>query len=275
MRKKVKTFFHVFTKSLLPQSGYYRKIVKTGLSFSLKYFIFLSILIYLFFILVLIFRIKPVKLIQWKTNIVNNLSEYPDDLVINVENGSLMTTYNRPYFFWLNDIDKKNLILVVDQTALPDKILEYRSLFLLTGNSFVTRKNDSITIVPLKNLSFRIDKNFATGALSSLTTGLLLMLFSIFILFLLIILPLIILFTNLFYLFIAGFLIFIVCRFFSQKIPYKKILQLSFHSSTTPLLISYGLCRLHPLCLFFLIVIFLGAGVYEAYFDKSRAKISQ
>jgi hypothetical protein len=275
MSKKVKTFFHVFTKSLIPQPEYYRKIVRSRLSFSLKYFISLSALIYLFFVFILLLKINPIKLIQWKTNVVDNLTKYPDDLVINVENGNLITTYNRPYFFWLNDIDKKNLLLVIDQTALPDKILKYRSVFLLTGNSFVTRKNDAITAIPFKNLSFKIDKNVISNALNGLTVGLSLILFSIFILLLLIILPIIVLSLNLFYVLISGFFIFIIYRFFSHKIPYKKILQLSFHSSTIPLLIGYCLCKLNPFALFFLIVIFLGVGVYEVYFDKSRAKISQ
>lgn len=220
-------------------------------------------------------KFNPVRVIKWKTHLTANLADYPDDLIINVDNGNLMTTYNRPYFLWVDNYDKKRLLLVIDQTALPDKIREYRSVFLLTGNSFVVRKNDHLTVVPLKNLSFQVDKLLLVDAAKSITTGLLLIIFSVFILFLILIFPLIIFFANLFYLLIISLFVLIVLKILSHKISYKKILQLSFHSSTIPLIISYGLCRLHPLCLSFLILMFLSAAVYETYFDKSPAKISQ
>lgn len=275
MRKKVKTFFHVFTKSLLPQPEYYRKIIKTGFFFSFKYFLSLLVLIYFVSVFSIFMKFNPVKIIYWKTYLTANLNRYPDDLVINVENGSLMTTYNRPYFLWADNYDKKKLLLVIDQMALPDKIYEYRSSFLLTGDSLVVRKNDRLTVVPLKNLSFRIDKELLVNASGSISTGLLLITFSIFILFLVLVFPLIIFLANLLYLLIISFFVLIGLKIVSRKISYKKILQLSFHSSTIPLIISCCLYRLHPFCLSFLILLFLSAAVYETYIDRPHAKIRQ
>jgi hypothetical protein len=136
--KKVKAFLHIFLNSLIPNASYYRKILNTRFFFSFKYFLSLIILLSLVLIFNLLNKYSPPKIIHWLTQINKTIDQFPPDLNLFINNGSLITSYNRPYFIWVKDEKNKlRLLLVVDESASLEKINQYQSMALLRGSSRV------------------------------------------------------------------------------------------------------------------------------------------
>lgn len=286
MRQKVKSFLHVFTNSLLPQSHYYKTVLKTKFSFSFKYFVSLVLLLNAIIIVIGVIILNPFTLSDVISNLSNNLQAYPKNLTVILNKGHLMTTYNQPYFFWMNYQNKTAPLLVIDENALPQKISEYSSYILLTANELVTRdvKNQgAITELPLSYLPNQtIDKNMVDQVESNLRIiqSFLLPLYVLVLIVLAIILPLISFSVTLAYILVASLLIYVVFKIWGRtkkqfaRVHYKKIVHLSFHAVTLPILLDYGLgifgVRTAPVSFFFflLLVLFIFAWIYESYRDQ-------
>lgn len=288
MRQKVKTFFHVFTQSLFPQPSYYQKIPKTSFSFSLKYFSSLIIILNLILVIYLTIKYNPGKVDRFLNSIIVSLKTYPDELVINIRKGNLFTSYNRPYFFWNESDGKRNLLLVIDETTLPSKIDQYRSLLLLTSKEIVIRTdkqpnkiNNTLPLTYFGNQTF--NKKISEKIIQSLIVLKNLLLASYFIIIpgLIIFLLLSSFLINFFYLSIISFIIYIIFKvYFRKRIHYKKTLQVAFHAVSFPLLLDYFLIIFKPsiqanislkpfvpspLIFLILLAVFIFAAVYEAY----------
>jgi len=293
MRQKVKTFFHVFSQSLFPQSDYYQKIPKASFGFSLKYFSSFIIILNLILIIFLTVKYNPGKINRFINSIIINLKTYPEELVINVRKGRLFTSYNRPYLFWNESDGKRNLLLVIDETALPSKINQYRSFLLLTSKEIVIRTdkqpNKIINILPLTyfgNQTF--NKKTSQKTVQSLTVfkNLLLLSYLIIVPVLIILLPISSFLINFFYLSVISFIIYIIFKvYFHKRIHYKKTFQVALHAASLPLLLDYFLIIFKPsiqtnvplkpfipspLAFTILLTVFVFAAVYEAYQDHQH-----
>ncbi len=282
--KKVKAFFYVFFRSLLPQSAYYEDISKSKFLFSLKYFIVLLIVLNTLFISTVAIRLHPAKINRLLESLQSSLSQYPQNLSLTLHRGLLISSFNRPYFLWLDYDNKTNLLVVVDENASVDKIKDYNSSLLLTSKYLVIknmRDENASTVIPLSRFSDQIiDKTAVLGVQSNIQKAdkvFPVLFWSVFV-FLLIVLPTISFFLNLFYLIMASLLVIVVLKMFSKKYaPYArfgKTLQLSFHAITLPLTLDYGLTLLSikskpsSLLFFFLTAVFVFAAVYEAYYSR-------
>jgi hypothetical protein len=288
--KKVKAFLHIFVNSLLPQTNYYQKILKTKFSFSLKYFLFLTFLINCLFVLFFVIKIPSAKVNRLLTNLNNNLTAFPNNLIISVKNGSLLTTFNRPYFLWIDFDNMKQLLAVVDETADTQKINEYQSAFLLTTKFAVIRDmmgGRPLTVIPLSQIKdVTIDKNTIEEMRTNLAqiAKLLPLFYWGLIVIAIILFPMFSFLVNILYLITASLFIYIVYRiFFAKSLPrhhlsFKKTFQIGLHAITLPLIIDYGLTLLNlrskptMLMYLFLIAVFVFAGLYEAYFDIISTK---
>lgn len=280
MYQKVKTFFHVFKSSLIPQAHYYKKILHTKLSFSIRYFISLIILINLLFYFLFIVLHNPQKINFMKQSLITALNNFPEDLKIHINKGVLMTTYDRPYFFWINDQENdKVLFAVVDQSATPEKILEYNSYFLLTSKNLVINQKKvpfKTSVITLDSLTMTIDKGWASNMANTLNTpirglGLYLLLF------VLVISPFLAIFFNLAILFLAAISIYLLFVTVHEKHSFRKTFQVVLHAATMPLILLYvlGLFSLEPkhaLPYLILVVIFGLCGMYETYYDHIAFK---
>lgn len=281
MNKIVKAFFYVFSNSLIPNFHYYHKLTKTVFRFSLKYFFSLILLINFIFAFSLIIRFNPSKILSVIKSLQMGLNQYPKDLVISINQGYLRTNYYRPYFLRLNYQNKTRLVLVIDESAQPEKIYQYKSLIMLTPTAIVTStpylvikefsqilpvtaKVDYQIILKLKN-QLKLVKRLFPFIYVAAAVGVL------------IVLPTVSFIATLFYLLIVSFFIFIFFKvFFHKKFHYKKILQISFHAVTLPLILDYFFIILKPtlkvdypqifspLLFFFLLSVFVFAAVYEA-----------
>ncbi|MBI4009071.1 DUF1189 family protein [Candidatus Roizmanbacteria bacterium] len=280
MTSKVKTFFHIFSHSLIPKASYYQKILKARVSYSVKYFFILIVFLNLFFSFFLFLKFSPLQINEILTNLIGNLEKFPSELIININNGTLTSNYNRPYFFWLDYKNAKHLLFVIDETASPQKIKEYNSFAVLSRNNIVFKDENSNVGYNLINLKFLKNQIITKetivkvqNTLSAINHGLFFIYPLAFVLVLLMLLAVSSV-STLLYILIASGITFIFYRFFlNKKIKpgFMKTLQISLHSVTLPFVINYiyGIFYLNsyplPLLFLFLVVLFTIVGVYEGY----------
>lgn len=284
--QKVKAFFHIFTRSLLPQTEYYQKVLKTKSSFSVKYFFALVFFLNLVFILFICTKINPIKIDSLLLNLNHSLSQYPNSLTISIKKGSLMTTYDRPYLLWMNEKTNKHLLAVVDEAADEDKIRDYNSVLLITKKNLVIKNYEDYSrpiVLPLSGISDQvIDKAAITnvGYYLSKVKQFFIPFFVTTIIILIILLPIFSFLLNLIYVLIASLVVYLIYRLWGKKthtITYGKTVKLAFHAITLPLTLDYGLTLFNlkskpsPVLFLFLISMFIFAAVYEAYLDKSKS----
>lgn len=296
MERIVKTFFHVFTRSLFPHHHYYSKIIKTPFSFSFKYFFMLLLVFNVCFVLFLAVKYNPKKLNSRLSALSTNLSYYPDNLVITLHKGRLITNNNHPYLLWFDDQDKKNLLLVVDETATAKKIELYGSSALLTAQELVI--NGSVGNISSLPLNYLDDQKITKEKISQLVQKIdkarmfLPFLFIAAVVLLILLVPLVSFIVTFVYLFLSSIIVFLVFKFFLQKhFHFRKIFQVSFHAVTLPLFLDYSLMILRPTIrmgsnfflplrqipfpMLFLIVlaVFVAIGVHEAHVEEHEVKL--
>jgi len=152
MGLKVKTFFYVFFKSIIPRAFYYQKIKITHFAFSAKYFSALILMLSFLFVLFTLYQYPYNKFKSFISGVESGLKNYPDSLTLNFQNGTLFTNLNKPHFFWWESPDRTRLLMVIDQSALPDKIKQYKSYALLTAREAVINFSGTITTVPFTSI---------------------------------------------------------------------------------------------------------------------------
>lgn len=277
---KVKTFFSIFRDSLLPQHPFYSKLLKTNSSISFKYFIAVILAFYFLYIISMAV-ILPKRLKHFQpVNIRKSLESFPDDLVVTVNHGQMMTNYSRPYFIWSHN-DEKMLLLVIDETGNPEKISEYGAAALLTSRNITVRNpiSGEYRNYSLKNMNAKFDKEavmkyikrFEIMSASALIIGILVCL---------LVLPVLFFVAVFIFSFIAALFTYIIwnlTKSYHQKtnVTFSKIAQISMHTITFPLLLVFILNLFNIYILFkapyFLIVLIaLNTGVYEAYWKEKH-----
>ncbi len=283
MRQKVKSFLHVFINSLLPQSHYYKTVLKTKFSFSFKYLVSLILILNAILIIIGVSFLNPLTINDLVNSLSNSLQNYPKSLTIIINKGRLMTTYNQPYFLWLNYQNKTTPLLVIDETALPQKINEYSSSILLTSNYAVIKNMDiqgGFDTIPLSYFPSQVvNKTMISEVEANLQVikTFLFPLYALLLLIVIIVLPLISLAVTLAYILIASALVYLFFKVWGKSrdhfrhIHYKKIVHVSFHAVTLPILVDYALgllgARNLPISFlfFFLLFLFIFAWVHESY----------
>jgi len=291
--KKVKAFFYIFLKSLIPNYSYYTKILKIRFLFSFKYFV--SLIVFLNFLLgvSLLYRYSPQKINFWLKSVDSALVNFPSDLNIFIDKGYLISSYNRPYFFWLRDEKERlKLVFVIDESASEEKINQYPTKALLTKTDLFIKEAGKVKKIPLSSFN-QIIFNKETLKIIRQRLFFIEKFFYIFYFFIfLFIFVFTFLFSfliNLFYLFIASLLVFVLLKLKPEKkYHFKKVFQISFHAGTLPLFLDYLIfsfpyflpvrVRLpieplpFPLIFLFLLIIFVIVGVYEAYYNNHHRK---
>lgn len=291
MKQKVKTFFHIFKNSLIPNSSYYKKIVKTHFSFSLKYFLVLILILNFLLIALSIIKFNPKQTKTFLSRIAKELEKYPPSLIIKINKGFVSSTLDYPYFFW-GGYQNKRLWFVIDQSANPNSIIKYNSYFLLTKKelvikpNFIDKKYNIINLNRINNLTISettIKKIVKTIYFIQKN---LILLYIISLPFVFIFFSISSLIISFFYLLIISFIVRqIFYHLFHRKIHFKKIFQLGLHSITTPLVLDYlifiyppkfSLIILtiksfiipFPIAFLILLFVFVIASVYEAYHNN-------
>lgn len=288
MWQKVNTFFFVFKQSLFPRSTYYSKIPKARFIFSLKYFVGLTIILNLILISVMLVRYHPTRVSRFLNSVITGLNRYPSELTVNIAKGRLFSSLNRPYFLW-GELDRqKKLLLVIDETAAPEKINMYNSILLLTSQEVVLKTGDitdtSFSVLPLSYFSRQsVNRKIIDQTIRTMTvfTNLVFFGYLILISLLVILLPLSSFVITLFYLVVISLIIYYIFKiYFKKKIHYRKTLQVALHAVTFPLILDYFLIIFRPtipanieisprlptpMVFLILLAVFVFAAVYQAY----------
>jgi len=270
---KVKTFLHVFRHSLLPDFQYDRKIIKTPFSFSCKYYLtlilFVQTLFFFLFILIHYPKYSLLKKILYQTT--NN---FPPSLSITIENNQAYSNYNRPYFAWADDENKKLLIFVMDEYAKPDKIISYKSLAMLTRNQLVIsdlRQSAQFILLSPTILPKSINKQTIANVRPTLQNDLEGLLIILAVALLGAVVFVILVGETSWLVMIALIARLLLCR---RRVSFSKLLQAAFHAVTFPLIIT-NICLLFDFPITLLIrnnlllsLIFFVGLVYETYIFK-------
>lgn len=249
---KLKAFWHIFKKSISSFS-YYKEIVKTKFSFSLKYLFFLLFIVSL--LSGIRFSLEIGSLIPKIPNFVNEVRTsaqnfYPKELVVKVQEGLISTNVNEPYYLDLpNVVD--NHFITIDTKAKAEDILKYKTVILVTKDSLVTfDKESSYRVYPLNELnkdntqsSFVIDKNAYDTIIAKLLPYLdfLPALAIGLILLSIIVWPFIAaifaLLGKLIQLFFISVIVWLISKILRSKLEFWKIYQMSMHAITIPVIL--------------------------------------
>jgi len=275
--KYLKSFLRVFGSSLFPTDKYYRTIPEHKLSFSLKYFFTLIVIISLFTSVVSYGVLYPEKNINnIKSGVDEFLNSYPKDLKIEIKNGMLSTNLGGIYKFWWTGIS--NPVLVINESADLQKMVDYKALIVISkdkmiGKKFNTNQYEISPINPAINSQF--DYSYIQSAKKTVNEIFTLMPFLWVILLILIyaIVPIILTAVKITYLFLISLVVFVIFKIISRKLEFIKVFQLSLHSSTLPTIVgalfALSIENVGLQGLFFVLTMtFLCAAVYEVYVYK-------
>ncbi len=249
---KLKTFWHVFKKSI-GSFSYYKEIVKTKFSFSLKYLFLL--LLFVSILSGIRFSLEIGSLIPKIPNFVNEVKTsaqnfYPKELVVKVQDGLISTNVKEPYYLDLPKMVDKHFI-TIDTKAKAEDILKYKTVILVTKDSVVSfDKESSYRVYPLNELNkdntqtnFVIDKNGYDTIVAKLlpylnflpTLAIVLILLSI------IVWPFIAasfaLLGKLIYLFFITIIVWLISKLLKSKLEFGKIYQMGMHAITIPVIL--------------------------------------
>lgn len=246
--KKLKTFFYVFRNSAF-KPGYYKEVLTAPFSFSIKYFLFLFLLLSLLTAGALsFFLVKEVSpyLNQLKTQVPEF---YPPDLEIMIKDGSVSINQPEPYFIpikkdWFPEEMQKDIrmapidnVLVIDTQAQPSELNKYQTFVLLTKNHIAfAGENNEIRVQTLEEVKdFTLNQEvikegwkLVVPYFKYIVPGM--------IAFLLIFIPLGTILGKFIYLLFVSLLTLILARVF-KPIPlkqYRKALQINLHAITLP-----------------------------------------
>lgn len=275
--RKINTFFHVLLNSLLPLKPYYKKLHTTRLSFSIKYFFTLIILLNALGITLLLLRHSS--FIRQRTDpyasFMSSLDSYPQDLVVRISNGHLTTNSDQPYFMWIIKDTVPHPLVVVDKQARMTDNDRYEATVLLASNGIVFTFDDKPQYYGFSSAdSYVIDHSTISALKDKFSMNSPKLPFYILLagIGLFLVVPLIIGIFNLILLSIVSYGVFFVTRTFFKHahVKYRNVLQVSLHTSTIPLIIDFlffglGITIAIPLGTTLLYILFLTGGMYEVY----------
>lgn len=233
----------IFIKSLIPNSKFYKTILKKNINFSLLYFF-----VFIFFLNLLTFSFFVLKInigLNFKQTI-NSLDALPKNLIININGGYLSTNQTRPLLFWEQN---KKLIAVIDETASNEKINQYKSNVLLTSTNIVINDGlKSYFAIPYTKSAIKITKENITN-FKLMVVKVIPLIIALASFYFIILNPFLIIIFIAIYLSVLSFIAFLIYKSKIKKISFIKIFQISFHAITLPLIIYTFLMSFNNLIL--------------------------
>jgi len=279
---KLKTFFYVFRKSI-SSPEYYKELLETKFAYTVKYYIFLSLILSL--IISCVVSIKAIPSSRVGLRIVSEEIKkiYPDDLIINVKDGKWNINKPEPYIIPLPNIpentlpesDIKNIIVFYKQGTVED--LDNFKTFSLVNETNVLAKDkySGMRVYPIKDFpNFDIDKSKVNEVIDRMYEYLKYIPFF---------LPLIIflgqilfnfLGTKVIYILWIGLVLFLFSFIRKNKLSYLSACRIGIHTMTLPLLfeviLSLAKVNVPIFGWFFLVNVILSLYVLEKIYKKEE-----
>ncbi len=237
-------FFQNVVKSFT-SAQFYQTLLKAPFSFSLKYFLLLTLLLSLVNVILggIVFASFAKFITARGPDFI--AKAYPSGLTLEVKNGQLTTSLKQPLIIPSSAIFKdkqtlKNNFLVIDANTAysPGKFLSYNTLIWLTKNALVVDSSSEVRTLPLDgfdglSVSKETVVNFTIQAASFLDKFLpyLILGGSLFIVLSSIL-------GHLLTVAILAVLSWILLKLAHYKFSYSRSLQLTMHAVTLPLILS-------------------------------------
>lgn len=239
--KKIKAFTYVYTKSLT-SLAYYRDILKTSFSFSVKYYLFLALVASIITSLAYSVKIIP-KTSKALGNVVNSArNTFPDDLVFTIKNGGWSINRPEPFIvpmpkFGGEGTDMgapKNLVVFYNNGTIED-LNNLDTLIIFNKVNVLYKEGNTIRVMPIKDLP---DNVINKAEFDKLVTGLA-SLFRLLPLLIVLLIFLVVLATNIIFraIYFAWFslLVWLASTIIGVKFGYTESVKVAVHSATLPL----------------------------------------
>ncbi len=280
---KLKTFFQAFISSIT-SPAYYAKVLQAKFSFSFKYAVVLAGLLSCVGIAKII---VPLSLFPVTKSLDQLISNYPADLVVNIDQGKVLINQPYPYLIkmpieWKTAQAPTNLIVFDSDQSLANgrSYADYNSLLVITQTSIYlppdqtsnqTSGQDNVISIPTKTQKielsqgeiFNWEKKFKSMPI--VKYRLYLPLFAVILL--IITWPILIIVRYLTALFYA-IDTFVIMQIFKRKLlhgqefAFRKVFQISLHSLTLPSVLAVITSFFVP---DFFLQGFVYFGIYLAY----------
>lgn len=224
----------IFINSLIPNSKFYKTILKKKFYFSFLYFFaFLFVLNLLMFSIIALKINLSLNLKNFK-QLINTLDKLPKNLIININNGYLSTNQTMPILFWK---ENKKLIMVIDETATNEKINQYNSKLLLTSANIVySDRSKSYIAIPYTKTDIKITKEEIIK-IKSIILKVMPLIIALTSFYFIILNPFFITIFLSIYLGLISLIAFLIYKSNIKKITFKKVFQISLHAVTLPVII--------------------------------------
>jgi len=243
---KLKAFYYSFYKSVSSLS-YYKNVVLAPLSFSVKYFLMLTILVSVGISTVATISALP-KIQKGLNSFINTAANYyPDDLIITSKGGQININKPEPFIvpfpkgsLELTSQTKKELenLIVFDSNGTLDDMEKYKTLILVNKSNLLIQSQDKIEARSFKDYpDGRLTKQEVVKTIDSIKP---------FISLVPVIMFLAILFGTLLYYAGVKFILvlpvalglMLVGNIKKLQMPFSKYLQIALHTFTLPLIVE-------------------------------------
>jgi hypothetical protein len=269
--KKVKAILSTFLHSLVPQDIYYPKLLHTRFKFSVKYYIFLIVVLSFIFTTIVIYQYSPNKIINYKNAVTRSLLSFPDDAVIRIIDGTLEVNQNKPLFLWLYRDEKPFFVFMAhtkDELSLSNNPLPV--MFLGKNSVQFAFKGSAFTQAYDKTAHYLISKETLRSFVNMSNSFFPPLLFFFFV-FLVLVLPLSFGFWSTVSILVNASIVFLLLKSFIPHIHLKKCIQAGMHGTHIPLITTILLYALFPASPNVIIItsslmfVFTLVAVYEMY----------
>lgn len=242
--KKLKAFIYVYYKSLT-NFPYYRDVLKTNFSFSIKYFVFLIFFVSLISSVKMAFNLVPEITNNFGTAFSNLKSFFPDDLTLTIKGGEWEINKPEPLIIPLQFAEKtpessetpKNLIVLYKNGTIDD-LKNMDTLVLVNKVNVLYREGEGWRGYPIKNLpDSTVGKSEFESTMKSVES-MLRMLPTLFVIGAFIFTLIGNLVVRSFYFAWLGLLVWLIAKATGNDSGYKNALKIAMHSATLPITIG-------------------------------------
>lgn len=244
--RKIKAFIYILQNSLR-SINYYKEIVQENISFSLKYFAVLALIISVATTAAIAAPIAPKINTDINNFLDNTAKSFPQDLVITLKEGKLSLNREEPYLIPLENIftdnsdeelQFKNLI-VVDPKGTVEDLNKYQTIILVNETNVITRaENGEIQSNTLQGIP---DREFTQSNVAEIANSVKPITNLLIGLFIVVLFAGVLVYNFIFrlvYLVVPTLFFMIAGYFRGLKIKFAGYYQLAIHAMTLPLIVE-------------------------------------
>lgn len=246
--KKIKAFFYTYYKSI-SSVEYYKELLKTDSSFSIKYYVMLIVIASLISTTAISFRIIPS--FQKEIGKFGEYAKqyYPEDLVFKTKGGDWEVNKPEPYIYPIPEEFKKDLregtefndienIIVLDKSGTINDVEKYKTVVLVNKTNIIVKEREGLKIYSLKEVpDFEVNREMFNKGVDQIYNIakyipylVIIALFAGFVTYYVLI--------RTIYLFIVAGILWIVAKISQMEDKFGNLYRVAMHTMTVPVTLS-------------------------------------